>query len=199
MILVDALYINEGGGEILLEYLIKELEKLNSTIFYLLDSRLSEQDYSIKNSNKVVFLQASISNRKKFYKENNELFNSVFCFANIPPPIKLKCSTYTYFHQKLILEIPENYSLKSKILFFLKRQFIKSLKKNTDFWFLQTNLIGEQLIKVFREDSSKICVLPFYVSLPKFEKEKEKYTYLYVSTGYPHKNHARLIESFCRF
>ena len=44
MILVDALYINKGGGKVLLDLLIIKLQKNNIETFYLLDKRV-EKDY----------------------------------------------------------------------------------------------------------------------------------------------------------
>ena len=40
MLLVDALHINNSGGLVLLDYLIKSIEKCKINAFYLLDDRL---------------------------------------------------------------------------------------------------------------------------------------------------------------
>ena len=40
MILVDALYINNGGGKILLDYLILKLNESSLDVYYLLDDRI---------------------------------------------------------------------------------------------------------------------------------------------------------------
>ena len=39
MILIDALYINNGGGKVLLDYLVEHLEVTNLPIYYLLDKQ----------------------------------------------------------------------------------------------------------------------------------------------------------------
>ena len=44
MLLIDAIYINTGGGKILLDYLIEELEKTDKQIFYLLDKRIQKEN-----------------------------------------------------------------------------------------------------------------------------------------------------------
>jgi hypothetical protein len=46
MILIDALYINNSGGKVLLDYLIEELEKTDKEVFYLLDERIQKKNYS---------------------------------------------------------------------------------------------------------------------------------------------------------
>ena len=53
MLLIDAIYINTGGGKILLDYLIEELEKTDKQIFYLLDKRIEKGKYIIKPSNSI--------------------------------------------------------------------------------------------------------------------------------------------------
>ena len=40
MILIDALFINDGGGKILLDYLIVQLKKSDLDIYFLLDDRI---------------------------------------------------------------------------------------------------------------------------------------------------------------
>ena len=90
MILVDALYINSGGGKVLLDYLIQELEKTDKKIYYLLDNRIKDNIQQIKDTNKVLYLPASFNKRHLFYKENKNLFSTVLCFGNLPPNIRLK-------------------------------------------------------------------------------------------------------------
>ena len=96
MILVDALYINSGGGKVLLDYLIQELEKTDKKIYYLLDNRIKDNIQQIKDTNKVLYLPASFNKRHLFYKENKNLFSTVLCFGNLPPNIKIKNATVLY-------------------------------------------------------------------------------------------------------
>ena len=79
MILIDALYINEGGGKILLDCLIKELEKTNETILYLIDSRNKNVYKEINSKNKIYYLDANIYKRHLFYKKYHVNFSKVFC------------------------------------------------------------------------------------------------------------------------
>ena len=134
MILVDALYINSGGGKVLLDYLIQELEKTDKKIYYLLDNRIKDNIQQIKDTNKVLYLPASFIKRHLFYKENKNLFSTVLCFGNLPPNIRLKAKVYTYFHQLLFLKIAGDLSAKQKVLYWLKTKILNHLKKNTDYW-----------------------------------------------------------------
>ena len=52
IILIDALHVNNGGGKVLLDYLIESIEKSNLQVFYLLDERV-ERRHPFINLNKV--------------------------------------------------------------------------------------------------------------------------------------------------
>lgn len=198
MILIDALYINNGGGKVLLNYLIKCLEETDLMVFYLLDLRTEGTIPYVKKTNKVQYLKASIENRKKFYQSNNK-FSSVLCFGNLPPFSKINANVYTYFHQPLFLKIPQSFSLKSKISYFLKQNIIRMFKKNTDYWIVQSPFIKEELSKKYIIKPEEILELPFYIPLSPKNKTKISNSYVYVSNANTHKNHQNLIEGFCIF
>ncbi|MDQ1095125.1 MULTISPECIES: glycosyltransferase [Chryseobacterium] len=199
-ILIDALYINDSGGKILLDFLIQKLEKSDRKVFYLLDKRLEGQNIKIKAENKLVFLKASLYNRRLFYTTNRKLFSTVLCFGNLPPNIRLKAKVYTYFHQQLYILLPETASLKQRISFFLKRTVLKFFSVNTDYWLLQTDLIKTNFEKKFNIAPSKVLVYPFYPQFNAgFKAERKSLSYVYISNAPAHKNHIRLINAFCTF
>lgn len=200
MILIDALYINNSGGKILLDYLIQELEKTNKNIFYLLDKRVEDNIPPIKYRNKILFIEASLFKRKLFYKQNSHTFSKVLCFGNLPPNIRIKAEVYTYFHQQLYLKVPDNLSFIQSFLFSLKRMVFNYFFQNTDYWLLQTDMIKCNFVKKFKISKEKVLVIPFYPSFKITEQFfRHKNTYLYVSNAPAHKNHVRLINAFCSF
>src|SRR6478736_1971528 len=107
MILLDALYINNSGGKVLLDQLVRALHESGTSVFYLLDERV-KGDYPYLNDKNVLYLKASIKSRNIFYKTHKDDYSTVVCFGNIPPPFRLKAKVYTYFHQLLYLEPPVN-------------------------------------------------------------------------------------------
>lgn len=200
MILIDALHINSSGGKILLDYLIDNLEKTSLPIFYLLDKRIDGNIPPIKKENKVVYLQASLFTRKQFYKSHKDDFEKILCFGNLAPSYRTSAQVYTYFHQQLYIQLPKDSSVKLKISFFLKKIIFRSLKENTDYWMVQTDLINFNFRKAFGVDKRKVLTMPFYPELQSKENfERKKHTYLYVSNVSAHKNHMRLINAFCSF
>lgn len=200
MILIDALHINSSGGKILLDYLIDNLEKTNLPIFYLLDKRVEGNTPTIKKQNEVVYMHASLSSRKQFYKSHKDSFTKILCFGNLAPSVKTSAKVFTYFHQQLYIQLPKDSSVKLKFSFFLKKIIFRSLQKNTDYWMVQTNLINSNFRKAFDVDKYKVLTMPFYPELQSKDNfERRKHTYLYVSNVSAHKNHMRLITAFCSF
>ena len=202
MLLVDALHINNSGGKILLDYLIKSIEESNIEVSYLLDNRV-QSDYTLLKNNKAIFLKANFRNRFLFYVKNKNKFNKVLCFGNIPPPVKLNAKTFTYFHQKLFLSIPKELPFKDKLILFIKSKIVKYLSCNTNFWIVQTKLMKENLFNKFSISTpEKILIYPFYPPLTPTNQEvviRKKSCFLYVSTYNTHKNFENLIKGFKLF
>lgn len=199
MILIDALYINGGGAKVLLDYLISELEKTDKKILYLLDERIKNDAYRSKK-NKFIFMEAGLVNRIKFYKAQKINFDTVLCFANLPPNIRLTANVYTYFHQLFHLKLPEEMPIFEKFIFKLKTFLLKKIRINTNYWIVQTELVKKSFSNKFHIPADHILVLPFYPELQNIEESKRnKNQYIYVSNAPPHKNHVKLINAFCEF
>jgi glycosyltransferase involved in cell wall biosynthesis len=200
MILLDAIYINNGGGRVLLNYLVETIEKSDLDVFYLLDNRIDENDFSlIKDKSK--YLKASIICRQIFYITNKNRFSKVFCFGNIPPLIKLSVPVYTYFHQKLFLKIPRELPFKEKVLFSMKKFYFKKTINKSDFWIVQSQLMKRELVSQYEMlTDENVLIIPFYpIIASQNEYERIKGNFLYVSGGAPHKNHLNLIHAFVNF
>ncbi|KQT24066.1 hypothetical protein ASG22_08580 [Chryseobacterium sp. Leaf405] len=201
MILLDAIYINNSGGKVLLDYLISELEKTDKEVFYLLDIRIKHEGLKIKSTNEIIYLQSSLIKRRNFYKKNKTKFSTILCFGNLPPNIKTSAKVYTYFHQLLFLDLPKDISFVKKKIYYIKTRILNNFKKNTDYWIVQTGLVKEKLSQKYNIPESIILELPFY---PPFKDtqtvvQREKHTYVFVSNAAHHKNHIKLIDAFCKF
>ena len=201
MLLIDSIYINNSGGLMLLKYLVECLEKSNIEVFYLFDER-TEDIFSTISVSRRKFLSASIAERLKFYTTNYAKYSTVLCFGNLPPPIRIQAKVFVYFHQRLFLEIPDNFALKSKLIYQAKQQVIRLTKSNADIWLLQSQLMKEQFSKKYRINLEKVEILPFYPPILASENsqnrvERQQGKFLYVSNVASHKNHERLIEAFC--
>ncbi len=199
MILIDALYVNNGGGKRLLNLFVKELSNNNINAFYLFDSRISGE-FDFLDKEKVAYLDASLLKRHIFYIKNKSKFTSVFSFGNIPPTLSLKIPVYTYFHNYTFL-------LKGIIgLKFLKSIVIRLLNRNTSNWIVQSNLIKDKLAQVWSIDKNKILVLPFFEenintckSWVEIKNDRSAINFIYISDGHNYKNHKNLITAFVNY
>lgn len=200
MILFDALHINNGGGKVLLDILVSELDKNNNNILFLFDSRIKDNHCSIKN-NKVKYLNSGFFSRLFYYLIFGREYRFIFCFGNIPPYIKFENQVvYTYFHQELYLSSNEIITSFSDFLFFLKSKIIHLFRDNTSFWIVQSSLMSKKLSCKFSISEDLIKIYPFYRDffLPNnLSKITDKF--IYVSDAASHKNHDFLIETFCSF
>jgi len=196
MILVDAIYINELGGKTLLNYFIDKVIHmgLEKKFYFILDDRLKLKLFKINFE----YIKASEKNRLRFYEKSKNKFSKVFCFANVPPPIRLEIETYIYFHNDLLIDLKETgFSLFNKSTFFIKRFYIKLKDRVSYNWIVQTELIKEKLNNKIVNDKSRIGVLPFYFDdFKELKNDKQNNSFLYVSGFHPHKNHDRLIKAF---
>ncbi|WP_250255051.1 glycosyltransferase [Chryseobacterium sp. Marseille-Q3244] len=200
MLLIDALYINNGGGKVLLDYLVQKLVDHKLEVFYLFDERCSN-DFGYIPSDRKQYLKASLSNRHTFYKNNSQKFTKVFCFGNLPPTIRLNIPVYTYLQQKLFLTIPKEFNISQRLLFRVKSLIFSKFLKNTNFLLVQSNLMKESFLKKYTFNADNVVTLPFYPNEDLINKEdqREADSYIYVSAGAPHKNHIRLLNAFCKF
>lgn len=200
-ILIDAIFINNGGGKILLDYLYDMLSQIKDNKFvFLIDSRLKHEYQLKQKSNLQIFFLEGFSQRSTYYKKNKINFRSVLCFGNIPPNVKLRAKVLTYFHQPMYLSIPKEFGIIETIKFKMKIAVLKLLKKNTDYWLVQNNFIKDALQKKFNIPESEVVLLPFY---PSFSGDglfsRKQNSFIFVSNANLHKNHQNLINAFCRF
>lgn len=192
MILIDATYINSGGGKVLLDLLIQEIITKNIKAFFLLDFRISKNYPYIDDLYKTS-INPSVIERHLFYLKNKDRFNVVLCFANVPPTLNLNYKVYTFFQN---VDLLKNISLKS----LLKKYFIKLFVNNSDGWIVQTETVSK-LIQKIGVKKNRICIYPFYreFSLPKLNRSENILKYIYVSSGERHKNHKRLLKAFKKY
>lgn len=198
-VLIDAVYINTSGGLVLLKYFIQEVLSYGAPrLFFLLDERIEHLD--LVPSDNVKYVKGKEIERTRFYKENGEKFERVLCFGNIPPTIRLKAKTYTFFQNVILLNLPKQAALLQRPKWLLKRLYIRWQKGNTDKWIVQTGNTKQLLSSSLREPEDKIIVCPFF-NENQFPHTKEPMSkgrndYSYVAKYIPEKNHLMLIEAW---
>lgn len=201
MLLIDALYINNGGGKNLLDLLISEVSRSGLAIMYLLDQRVAD-DYRSQNLPNVTFMEASLVRRHLYYLEKKNNITSVLAFGNIPPTVKLKCKVFTYFHNVLFLESGRQFFSANSLQIKLKSMFIRFFSRNTTKWIVQTKFVKDKLSGGWRVSPNDILILPIYNDKVDLDPRKSliennnQIKFIYVSNGHFYKNHKLLIEAF---
>ena len=203
LLLIDAIYIHESGGKALLEYLLRSLSQAEVPFFLLADERLEISSYSNIPENKWVKLLSTESNRKHFYEENSVSFGTIFCFANVPPPVTIKRQrVFVLFQNTLILSTPDEkngYGAKQKFLFVLRRKYIQYRNKPQYHWLVQTQAMKARLSKRLFIQDRMIDVIPFFeFAEPALAGNdiRRPNSFLYAADGVPHKNHQRLLDAW---
>jgi glycosyltransferase involved in cell wall biosynthesis len=207
MVLIDSVYINKGGGKILLicllDYIIKN--NLYFDFYFLFDDRLETKDIIGLERISFTILESNEKSRKIFYTNNSTKYSSFFCFSNVPPPFTIKDKPISiYFHNTLLINcLNANISLKQKLILFIKKIYIKYHNEANYNWVVQTEIIADSIEKEFKIESNKIDVIPFYnenyFKNINLNQDENNINYLYVADGSPQKNHSSLLDAFEKF
>lgn len=194
MILLDAVFINNSGGKVLLDYLVSEISRSGLDCYYLFDARC-RGEFDLIAEDKKTFIKGSLIDRHRFYKRHGKRFEKVLCFGNLPPTVRLKARVFTYFHNVSLFSYPATYGLKEKMVKKLKGRLITFLSRNTDCFIVQTNdvrtLLQQQGISI-----NKVIVAPFYYVKQCNGNGGRKESFVFISNGNTHKNHKNLLQAW---
>lgn len=196
-ILLDAVYVNNSGGLVLLKYLVRELQKSKAKVFYLLDERI--KILNLLSSNNVEYVTGSEKARNSFYNSHKDEFNVVLCFGNIPPIRRLNAKVYTYFQNVTLFDISKQIPLKLWPKWLLKRFYIKWLKRNSDKWIVQTTNTQQLVMQTLKLQEQDVLLYPFYdeSAFPSItEKSTAANDYAYIAKFIPEKNHRMLVSAW---
>lgn len=185
----------------LLQYLIEQicLHPRHADFFFLLDprfdipSQLPDSQYSV--------IPNKQSERNKFYRQTGSRYTKVFCFANTPPPVRLRVPVYTYSHNQKLLEAPYRKFERSFWKLYAKYLVIKLFNRNTDYYIVQTHHMVEEILKLKLKDASHVLTYPFYnaekyqVPTPPFSQRPAD-QFAFISTPSPQKNYPTLLDAW---
>lgn len=184
----------------LLHYLIEQVlaHPKKDEFFFMLDPRFSKPS-ALQNNYKVV--NNKMSERIRFYREHKKSFSKVFCFANTPPPVKLKVPVYTYFHNQKLLAAPANRFKRKHFSQYLKFLAVKLYNKNTDCYIVQTPHMVHEITALGLKDKAHCLTIPFYddrkylVGHKPFD-ERPKDVFVFISNPSPQKNYPVLLDAW---
>jgi len=205
-ILINACGVHTGGGYVLLKELIESIPLHLNTIIWV-DQR---SDIFLNKIDGIEFRVVKPNIFARFFAELNIKFtakkgDSLLCIGNLPPLWRNIAYTTVFFQNRLILtfrrsEYLNDYDKLTHIKFFIRRIFLIFFSKNANQFIVQT----ESMLNEFKSflPTQNVIALPFLgksLSVPSkldFFENLKPYSFIYVASGEPHKNHKRLIESW---
>ena len=198
MILLDFTYIHNSGGRNILEKFIGEIvkKKIVKDFIFLFDKRYNYNSLNLISSEKHCISNNEFD-RKIFYLKKRNQIQKVLCFGNIPPPIKIDCQVYIYFHNFLLLDSNNSLlNIKDKFLLKIKQMYIRILVSKRYHWFVQTKFIKTNLHSKFGITKNNISLYPIFDEILKKKINNKKNEFLYVCSNAKHKNIQILIDAF---
>lgn len=203
MIFIDCLYINKSGGKILLEYFIEMVcnHKGSDNTLFLIDQRFESDILTRIPQKNILITTSGESQRKKIYKFvlENYLIQCVYCFNNIPPPVKINnAPTFIYFHNVLLLGTKNTqYNVFQKLRFYLKTNYVRLKNRKNYTWIVQSEQVKKDLVSSFNTYPNKVLVMPFFRPLVSSStNSRRKKVFLYPADGVPQKNHHLLFKTW---
>ena len=195
MILIDAVYINAGGGKALLQALLGMMRG-RTDVALLRDIRAEGLDTC---GLRVFDLPHGERARARFYAAHAGQIRRALCFGNVPPPRRLAATTTVYFHNMLLCQSERDLGWPLTLHCWLKMAYIRYRRGNADGFLVQSTVVAEAL-RGRLGAGVEIRVAPFYApSLGAAADSPGRWgRYAYVSNASPHKNHGRLLEAWRR-
>ena len=196
MILIDAVYINAGGGKALLQELLMSLRG-SEGVCLLRDIRIEDVDTM---GFQVYDIPPNEGARTRFYRKYRQHLTRVLCFGNVPPPFRLNADVAVYFHNMLLCQTVPEIGWVRRIKAAMKMTYIRHNSRNADRFLVQSQAVLEALARRLPA-GTRIEEMPFYTPQSAIEASTSSMMsrwgkFAYVSNAYPHKNHRTLIQAW---
>ncbi|MBR2648183.1 MAG: glycosyltransferase [Sediminibacterium sp.] len=200
-IIIDATYINQSGGRILLELFIRRAleSSKNSLFFYLFDKRLDPLVYSSLSKDSYMVLKPGEWSRLKAFNnlKRTKSIKSILSLNNLPPIIFGGYTVYIYFHNVFIIKTDGlGLPFRMRVGYNFKRLYIRLFNKKKYTWLTQTEGIENRFKSSFMYNDNRMMVLPFFddrIDQNSIKRNKRS-GFIYPATGVPSKNHLFLLE-----
>jgi len=190
--------IHTGGGEVLLVSLLELLQEHPNTL-YIFDERM-ELPLSIKTPQNIIRIKHSFFSRLiAEIRLSNDVGDSgtVLCLGNLPPFFSVKADVVLFIQNRLLVdkEMLKNVSFLNRAKIMIQRMWLKYRNNSVQRVIVQTRAMQNLTSEA---QDRQVDVLPFFdINSLQHDSEtesvKQKYDYIYVASGDPHKNHRNLI------
>ena len=197
VLLIDAGNINEGGGFVLLDYLVKKLDERNVDYVLLKRSYCPLKSNSAKIiNNDGNFLVRQLKIRGWIRKCKPK---TLLCFGNFPVLFPSnKTDVLCYIHNQYLFEETNDWH------FWLRRMIMKLLLRNAHGFIFQTNLNKDKFHAFYPSCAKRSFVFPFF-DLSNLEAKRSQFEgshaekkcqFSYISLPIVHKQHPVLLDAW---
>ena len=199
-IYVNAVNCHVGGGKTLLDSFLSGLEFYDNLYFYIfVDDRYKHPVIINKN---IYIYKVNKFNRifvSKKIKNNILLVDKVLFFGNLPPLLGFENNiVYLLLSSRFYVDKVsfKGFQFKDILKIFLEKVYFNMFKSNVNKFIVQSYSMKNLLDKVI--PSENIFVWPFENSnlFVNNNFQKEKFSFIYVASLIPYKNHRRLLEAW---
>jgi len=196
-LIIHAINIHQGGGRSLL---VSLFSVLNQTSVVLIDERidpLPDLDPNIQ----IIRVAPNIPDRIKAEYRLKSLCregDTLLCFGNLPPLFPNLAKVFVYLQNRYLTSYCSLTGLgwASKIRIHIERLWLRFCVRNACI-LVQTESTAAEVRNIL---GLKCQIMPFFPDSNFLENPKAvqnvKYDYIYVASGYPHKNHRKLVEAW---
>lgn len=205
-LVIYAINVHEGGGKKLLIELIRAIpNELQITLF--LDARVDlgfvPNYFQVKRIKPSLLSRFSAELVLYWRVRKSDL---VLCFGNLPPIFKLSGYTILFLQNRFLVDRVslESIPIKTRIRIHLERLWVSLRITNIDAVIVQTPSMKRLVKNLIKSKLIPIKILPFLggenkvaCSVGNLSEDISSKVFLYVASGWQHKNHKTLIEAWC--
>lgn len=208
-IFIHATNISQGGGRSLLIALLAVLPSEIEVIAQL-DSRMP-LPANVPANMTVREVPPTIFNRIRaewWLAKNVRSDDLVICFGSLPPLFKLKGMAVVFVQNRYLIEKNrlDGFSLKTRLRLIFERTWLRLGASNADEYIVQTPAMKAVMQRSGSLNGQPVHVRPYTgeplgyqreTHQPKKQEADQKFDFIFVASGEPHKNHRQLVEAWC--
>ena len=205
---IHATNIHQGGGRSLLMAILNALPK-DLKFVLTLDRRMELPD-SMFPDIQIRFVEPSIKQRfaaEQYLSRIVAPGDIVLCFGNLPPLFKLRGHVVVFLQNRYLIDdvMKNEFSPKVRLRLAIEKLWLSARMLNTDHFVVQTQTM-KNLLETRIQKKIPISVYPFVEHSTGYERSSprqrngrstNKFDFIYVASGEPHKNHQHLLDAWC--
>ena len=201
-LIVHAPNVHQGGGRVLLLALLRALDGRHPYSAQL-DARFAAE-VELAHATALIRVEPSIAQRLAAEVRLRRLAqpgDRVLCFGNLPPLFRQRSRVILYLQNRYLIEAAptSGFALAVRIRLAAERMWLKSRIRTVDSMLVQSPSMQREAEKQLGMRARILSFAPQSAATARHDgmrPDTAHAVFLYVASGEPHKNHARLIDAW---